>query len=536
MKSAIANPASITRISSDLSPYTGEWASNEVVHLLKRLCFGATKSDIEYFSKKTLSESLDELLTNYSVAPNPPVNDYATDDKSVPFGQVWTDTQGDGTMQGLRRLSFKGWWLALMRNNSRKSIEKLTLFFHNLIPVEADSVGVARYTYLYNTILRKNCVGNYKVMLREITTSAAMLRYLNGDSNTKTAPDENYGRELQELFTVGKGKDSKYTEDDIKAAARVLTGFRTDNITGNVYFDPKRHDTNDKIFSSFYNNTVIKGLKDVDGAKELDELLDMIFNSQETSKHICRSIYMFFVYYEIDEFVEQNVIDPLAKIFRENNYELKPVFTALFSSSHFFDNANRACLIKSHIDHCVSFIRELGIKFADTDKLAENYYFNGQFRNHLVSVQQEHGDPPSVSGWPAYYQSPSFHRLWANTDSYPKRITFTDRLLTVGYTRNNITVAADLILYVSQLNNPSDPNDLIKETLLSIYAYPTTQEFKDFIKKTYLLSGQETDGYWTEAWNNYISEPTNKMFLNEIKTRLVPLFKYLMKLPEYHLA
>lgn len=531
------NPPVSTRVSSDLTPYTGDWTEREVIHLLKRVSFGARKEDIQFFSGKNLNESISELFSNYSEPPNPPVNDYSSSDPEVPLGKVWVNTAGEPGMQFARRYSFKGWWLNLMRTRHRSAVEKLTLFFHSLVPTEADVVAVGSYIYEYNVILRKHCLGNYKAMLTEITNSPAMLRYLNGDSNTKSAPDENYARELQELFTIGKGPNSKYTEDDVKAAARILTGFRIDNQKGLAYFDAKKHDTTDKLFSSFYGNRIIKGRADEIGAREeITELLDMIFDVPEASKYICRAIYRYFVYYEIDDFVETNIIEPLAEIFRSNNFEIKPVFVALFSSAHFFDEANRACMIKSPLDHCIGFFREIGFEMAPEDKLEENYYFNNLFRSYLSSIQQEPGDPPSVSGWPAYYQLPSYHRLWANTDTYPKRIAFTERMITYGYTRNKITILADIFLYVQKLDDALDPNRLLEELLQQFYAIPTSLEFRNYLKKTYLLSGQETDGYWSEAWANYIKDPNNQMYLNEVKNRLLPLFRYLMKLPEYHLA
>jgi uncharacterized protein (DUF1800 family) len=188
-----------------------------------------------------------------------------------------------------------------------------------------------------------------------------MLYYLNGRLNTKRAPDENYARELQELFTLGKGSGSKYTEDDVKQTARVLTGFTINPTTSpfSTSFVSANHDTGDKTFSSFYGNTVIKGRTGINaGMDELKDLLDMIFNVEEVSKFICRRLYKYFVYYELDSTIETNVIEPLAKVFRDNGYEIKPVLKTLFESEHFYDVWNRGAMIKDPLSHTVGYLRQ----------------------------------------------------------------------------------------------------------------------------------------------------------------------------------
>src|SRR5205823_4891756 len=140
---------------------------------------------------------------------------------------------------------------------------------------------------------------------------------------------------------------SQYTENDVKAAAKILTGYTVNTITATSAFDATRHDTTNKQFSAFYNNTVITGQSGANGQNELDDLLNMIFATNEVAMYICRRIYRFFVYGNIDSTIETNVITPLAAIFRSNNYELKPVLSALFKSEHFFDVLTQGAMIKS---------------------------------------------------------------------------------------------------------------------------------------------------------------------------------------------
>ena len=262
--------------------------------------FGANPDDINYFKSKTLNQAVDELLQP-QILPDPPLNFYDTaeykDPQGIKFGETWVNAiYGDGTVNSRRRASYKYWWVMQMTNQKRNVHEKMVLFWHNHFSTEVNEVDDARYAYLYNTVLRKNALGNFKDFVRQITLDPAMLKYLNGRLNTKNAPDENYGRELQELFTIGKGAGSKYTEDDVKAAAKVLTGYGINGDKMTFTTNVNNHDTSDKKFSAFYNNTIIKGIAGANFDKELDDMLTMIFSVEEVSKFICRKFYQYFVY------------------------------------------------------------------------------------------------------------------------------------------------------------------------------------------------------------------------------------------------
>jgi uncharacterized protein (DUF1800 family) len=251
-------------------------------------------------------------------------------------------------VNSLRNASFKKWWMGVMINQDRSIREKMMLFWHNHFATETNVVGNAQFVYSHHLLLRTYALGNFKSLTRAVTIDPAMLVYLNGERNTKNAPDENYSRELQELFCCGKGPDSLYTEGDVKAAAQVLTGWKNDAATLSSTFVPQRHDATNKQFSSFYNNTIIQGKTGpTAGDEELDALLNMIFATQEVAKYICRRLYRWFVYYDIDDTVEATIITPLANLFRTGNYEIKPVLDVLLKSEHFFDALAKGCLIKS---------------------------------------------------------------------------------------------------------------------------------------------------------------------------------------------
>ena len=534
------------RTSSGLQIYTGPWTRNEIIHLLKRTMFGAKPVDVSYFESKTMIETVDELLNPVDPLPNPPVKDYSTTgalspDNDVPAGGTWINSiNNDGTIQSLRRSALKKWWIGCQINQDRSIREKMTLFWHNHFSTETADVGNGNMLYNHVNLLRTNCLGNFKQLVRSITIDSAMLIYLNGRFNTLTAPDENYARELQELFTLGKENNPNYTEADVKAAAKVLTGWQVSSTTVPFasFFTSSRHDSTNKQFSSFFNNTVITGRTGTTaGILELDDLLNMIFNKQvEVSRFIAKKLYRFFVYSEIDATTQTNVIEPLALELRLNNWDIKIAMERLLKSEHFYDVLNQGAQIKSPLDHIIAVCREWNIVFPNSiTEYADAYGMWNYILAAAANAGQNLGDPPSVAGWPAFYQTPQYYELWVNTDTLPKRNQFTDIMIGNGYTRNGKKIWIDAVEFTKTLPNPGDPNLLIIDVLAVIFQIELSQASRDQLKKDFLLSGQDQDYYWTNAWNAYIFNPITANY-NIVNTRLRGLYKYFMNLAEYQLA
>lgn len=504
------------------------------------------KQDLVYFSTRSLAQTVQELLNPVAALPAPPVKTYVNDniaagdpELNIAIGQTWVDVHTtDGTAQSRRRASLKAWWMGQLINQDRSIREKMSLFWHNHFSTETNDVNNARYCYRHADLLRQQALGNFKNLVREITMDPAMLVYLNGQFNTKTAPDENYARELQELFTLGKENNPNYTEDDVKTAARVLTGWRNDAVNNKSYFDVARHDTANKTFSSFYSNTIITGRNTADaGTLELDDLLNMIFAKKaEVSNFLVRKLYRWFVYYDITPETDAAVIKPLAQLLATSNWEVKPVLYDLLTSQHFFDTASQSCHIKSPLDLSAGLAREFNIVFPDAaaDVVSQYNHWNN-FRNLASNMQQNLGDPPDVSGWKAYYQAPGYYEIWINSDTYPKRNQFTDQMIGNGYTFNSKKAVIDAVGFARTLTAPHDPNLLISETVDLLYRVSMSQATRDQLKKDILLSGQTSDHYWTDAWTAYMAAPTNTALFNVVNDRMKALLKYLMNLPEYHL-
>ena len=531
------------RTQSGLNPYAGPWTDTELLHLLKRTQFGAKKTDLAYFRGRNMDSVVDELLNPVAPAPAPPIKEYANPttpgvvvDTAIVQGATWVnDINNDGTIQSLRRSSYKKWLTGNMINQDRSILEKMILFWTDHFGNESVDVGNANWMYRQHSLIRQNALGNFKNFVGSISTDLSMLRYLNGYLNNASAPDENYARELMELFTLGKGPDSEYTESDVKEAAKVLTGWTINSTTYQVVFTASRHSSVNKGFSPFFNSTIISGRTGATaGTLELNDLLNMIFAQSEVAKYIARRFYRWFVYYQIDAETERNVITPLADIFRNSGYEIKSLLSALLKSEHFYDVLNQGCYIKSPADLVIGSLREMNVSFPVNTDWDTNYGLWNTFYTWMNNLGQNLHDPPNVSGQPAYYQEPSFHEIWINSDSLPKRNQFTDTMVNSGYVRNSFRVQFNCVEWSKTLINPGNPNDLIREAVKLIYRNELSEYTRDQIKVQLLLTGQQWDYYWTNAWMAYESNPTTANF-NIVNSRLKSLFQYLFNLSEYQL-
>ncbi len=520
-----------------ISSYTGTFGREELKHLLRRTMFGATNADIAHFSGQTVGQVVDALLT-VNTTQTPPKKNYwrlngttpdpSLVDPAVPFGSTWVNTPN--TVSAIdaniyRMTSFFSWKVGLMVDQPRSILEKMVLFWTNHMPIQTTVVYNGLLFYGYDQLLRTNCLGNFRQMMYGVSINPAMLDYLNGNLNTATAPDENYARELMELFTLGEG--SGYSESDVQAAARVLTGWDTREILNSVailpetYFRPERHDTGNKTFSTFFGGTVINGQSgDGAGATELNALLNMIFLRQEVSLFICRELYRFFVHGEISAQAESQVIVPLAELFRANAGaadQMKIVMRALLTSDHFFSADIRACMMMSPADIVIGTVRKM--KFAwpsETTQLEARYKMFMSIHFHCVNSSQNLFDPPSVAGWPAYYQTPQFDELWLDSASYAARNSVVQSIIGQGFNTGpdfyeaasrNLTRKPDLMAVVGEFSDPADPNVVINGCADLLYAIAVSQGIKDQLKTNRLLLGQASDLYWTDAYEIYAADP-----------------------------
>ncbi|MCX6148836.1 MAG: DUF1800 domain-containing protein [Candidatus Kapabacteria bacterium] len=468
--------------------------------------------------------------------PDPPVN-VDSKDTSVPIGQTWINTPiTPGNSEQPRINGLKAWWSGLILNQDFSLREKMTLFWHNHFSTETDVARDSRFLYQHHSLIRKNCLGNFKQLVKDMTIDGTMLFYLSGSTNTVGAPNENYGREVLELFTVGKGPliapgdYTTYTENDVKAAAQVCTGWSINRGTNKVTFTAKNHDTSTKTFSSAFGNKQIKN----NNEKEYLDLIDLIFDQVETSKYICRKLYRWFVYYNIDASVETNMIIPMAKILRDNNFEIKPVLKALFSSAHFYDDQLNGSQVKNPIDFINSIFKSFEVKFPSPTPIpatlvVDTYYaLYNYYAVFGIGLDLNLGDPPNVAGWGAYYQIPSFYHIWLSAVTMTNRIKITDAMSTVGVKRQNF------LSFVSKFAKPEEASGVIDEASEFILPAPITQIQKEFLLNAF-MGGLPADA-WAMEWDNHIKNPNDANTILGLNSKLSNLFRAMLSMAEFQLC
>jgi uncharacterized protein (DUF1800 family) len=519
---------------SSLAPFSGQWTFAEASHLLRRTTFGPTNADINLAASEGLAMTVDQLLANNPM-PSPPINYYFQEDPYTAVGETWVNQPNDPTIPMLntsRNVSLRAWLLGLMNEEGINIREKMVLFWHNHFVTA--NITLAGYNYDYFDILRRNALGNFRTMAEEITVSPSMLLYLNGHENTLQAPNENYSRELLELFTIGKGDAAgpgdytNYTEDDVVALAKALTGWRARNIDGAVSgtYVNARHDKSDKQLSHRFDNVVISN----GGADEYKTVIDIILQQEETARFLARRLHIWFVGSTIGSDTEINVIEPMAALIRDNNFEIKPALEALLKSEYFYQESIRGCMINHPIDFLFKIFNTFEIALPENILIKYRVWLNiYRVLEPLEMVLMNH---PSVAGWKAFYQAPQYYDIWANSVSLPNRENIIGILLD-GFDIGQESIKLDLLTVISKIENADQPDELIYNLANTIFPFTISESQKDYLKEI-LIPGLP-DFEWTVEYGEYTSDPDDPDKKDGVERKLNSLFEALLKMPEFHL-
>jgi uncharacterized protein (DUF1800 family) len=536
-----------------LDNFSENWTAKEARHLLKRTSFGITEMLVSEAVSLGLSGTIDQLFEQ-SPLPEPPLKyrlDRTGDDEIIDpdanYGETWINglplptaatNQEKNKILNSRTRSLYAWSFLQMQNAGISIREKLTLFWHNHFV--AENVNPHR-EFFYINILRTNALGNFKELTKQITTDPNMLLYLSGSQNSNTAPNENYSRELLELFSIGKGDAvgngdyTNYTEDDVVQMAKALTGWRVRGLnspeTLTAFFSNNKHTSGDKNLSHRFNNAVISE----NGENEYKDLIDKIFEQEECSKFITRQLYIWFVNIEISEEIETHIIEPLAEVIRDHNYEIVPALKILLSSEHFFENT--FCMIKSPIDLMLSATKSLLLS-APTNSILEEYEFSLILYLATSDVGQSIFHHPDVAGWKAYYQKPLYYKTWVNNYLLPKRLQYCKVLVTGGVLliderEYTVPPLVPVLLIVSSITNADDPVVLIRSLANQLFNYEISQNQIDSLKDI-LIPGLP-DFEWTIEYSDYLGDPSDTPLRISIENKLRNLIGTMVQMSEFQI-
>jgi len=366
-------------------------------HLLNRTGFGATDAEIRRFTGLSREDAARTLLADTrttAVTPAPAWTNQIGPLRYPRGGENATEAEKKQFQQEQIRdgLDLRGWWLEEMLATPSPLTEKMTLFWHNHFVSAQQKVKLAVLMYRQNVTLRENALGNFGTLLHAIARDPAMVIYLDNAQNRKGTPNENFAREVMELFTLGEGH---YGEPDIKEAARAFTGWSINRETGRYMFRPFLHDYGEK--------TVLGRTGNLDG----DDVLDVLLSRPETAEFVTRKLWREFVSPEPDE----AEVKRIAARFRDSRYEIKVALQALLTSDAFYAAENRGTLVKSPVDLVVGTLRQFGMKPGETVPFAVA----------AAGMGQNLFGPPNVRGWPG-------GEAWINSSTLLARKAFLDRL------------------------------------------------------------------------------------------------------------
>lgn len=536
---------------SYLDKFTGDWNSAQARHLLRRTTFGPPQGAVEHSVQLGLDGTLDTLFSAGNV-PDPPLKYHpdgsgsnALDDPGAKQGETWVNADPFPNVNPpmlrnrvirARSKSLYAWTILQMHKAGISIREKLILFWHNHFVITS---VIPQREYIYHMLLRSHALGNFRQLTKDITIDTGMLLYLSGAENTNAAPNENYSRELLELFTVGKGPligpgdYSNYTEEDVITMAKVLTGWRVPRISDPdtlvASFDSRLHSSGDKQLSKHFANVVIAE----NGENEYKDLIDVIFQQDECSRFIMRKLYRWFVHSDLTPEVEQHVIEPLAQQVRADDYDIASALRILLSSKHFFQST--ACMIKNPLDLLLSATRALGAE-PPKNGLEQEYEHGYDLYAMASELEQAMFNHPDVAGWKAYYQEPGLDRNWLNNLLLPKRHELCRAVVeggTVTIDGDDYRIPAMVPVLELAVDIPGsvDVNTLVTGLAERLFNYPISNGQLTALKEI-VLQGLP-DYEWAVEYSAYLADPGNDALRVPVENKLRMLLSVMMGMSEF---
>jgi uncharacterized protein (DUF1800 family) len=499
--------SSRANITAGLEPLATPLNKKQAIHLLRRIGFGVDLKTLNFILGKTPNEAVNWILNN-GVAksnPTPPAwhnMEFLDPNLQTPAKQG--EVRAFNTEQFIKNNEdLTLWWIRQMQNDRDSPLEKMSLFWHGHFTSSyliCNNIA-GQLMYKQNALFRKFHLGDFKNFVQNMTLDGAMMLYLNGNENINTAPNENYARELLELFTMGIGN---YTEEDIREAARILTGWRI-----NIF-----KDSGQKMFESYF----IGGFFDDKPKKFMGEtfevnytvnqqnvftnsivkLNDVIFakRSKEIAKYMMTKLYAHYVYSNPEK-PDLKIINELSTIFISSGFNLTEPISKLLKSQHFFDEQNIGVQIKSPAELVIGFSNF----FPEEDLIKAE---------HIKELGMHLLNPPNVAGWKGY-------RSWITTKTLPNAITFLNATLAK---QSNILVAN----WASELGNYDDPKKL-SESIVDLFLGKTPSSSR-LAKYMATLLGGAPDYEWYQISQNK----------EQAGLKIKGLIKELIKSPDFYLA
>ncbi len=591
-----------------LPEYSGTLGVKRAAHLLRRATFGATKPQIDTFATYTPVQAITQLFRQTLPDPVLPI-DPATGTEWFLSGITEANSEGFELEN-----YFKRWVVGQMLSSgippaqslAYSAREKVIFFYHTLFTAISEKTGSSRALYYQNQLFRLYALDalnpdplgifNIKELTKKISVDNAMIRLLDGNQNVKGSVNENYARELLELYSIGRGLEANlallppateagdyivFKEQDVQAAAKVLSGWEFD-LDGNMPYasltsiDPdtllprgkvrgsivnaSAHDNSTKVFSNRFGDAIIQpdptllngtNATEASALEEISQLIELIYAQSETPMNICRKLYRFFVYHEITTALDSTIIAEMANTFISGGYKIQPVIENLLRSQHFYeanggvDDDNFGAIIKSPMDLVNGYIRFFNLPVPTMASPATFYEFTGEVLGGCGNMGLDFYQPFDVAGYDAYHQFPIYNRSWISVNYLTNRYNFI---------RNNISSAQmgmfrfDPIAFIeATFSNVIASNARTLVIELARYLLPVQDNL------TFDTAADDASGLTAERLNYFlitflsdIDPPgteeaewtnrwTNRIGMDTVRGQLENLFNAMLQSPEYQL-
>lgn len=482
---------------NSLNPYIPSddkpWNAQRARHLYNRLGFGADWTIIANSLTQAPGMVVDQLINQAVTTPSPEVPywaNWAYDDYPADDMETYFQVKNEFFQRWIREMAQGG------------LLNKLALFWHNHFVTEEEVYDCNAYMWSYYELIHRRAIGNFRGFVEEMGVNPAMLIYLNGNLNVAEEPNENYARELMELFTIGEGNG--YTQDDIVEVARALTGWRINmyECEQQAYFNPNLFDNGPK---TIFGQT---------GNWDYDGIHGLIFSlrAEQVANYICGKLYRFFVYEKEDP----EIVQQLANTFIENNWEIAPVLRQLFASEHFFESRHFNARIKSPVEALISVIKLTG------GTLGDNFDQDlvGYMTNQTSVLGQEIFNPVDVAGWQEYH-------TWLSENTLTRRWNSCSTVLTSLYGFSN-TMRDKLQTLAVDLTSPTESDPV--EVTRVLTAHFLNRELDPDLLEVAVLH------FKGDLPENYFEDGTWDINFGDLPEQILSLIIYLMRLPEWQLC
>ncbi|MEM8485436.1 MAG: DUF1800 domain-containing protein [Bacteroidota bacterium] len=410
---------------ANLTPRTTPLSRQEAAHLLRRASYGAAPLRLQALIGMPANEAVSQLFAEAAAAPKPEEPDWA----SLPPVDWRAPLEEQLEFIDKNFRWFEDMQVTMLHEMQQHGLrEKMTMFWANLLVTDYDTHGVSAVAYRYVELLRDEGLGNFKDLVHAIGRDMAMLYYLDGFLSEIGEPNENYARELLELFTMGindKNGNPNYTQSDIEEIARALTGWKVDLDSLSVNFAAGLFDAGTK---TIFGQT---------GNWGYDQVIDIIFEQRadQISHYICSRMYREFVYHTPNE----EVVEQMVTLFKSSGFDIKTVMQTLISSEHFFSADVIGGRFKSPSELYVGMVIEAGVTASSDRAFLDMVYGVKNSGQALLN-------PPNVAGWPGY-------RSWLTTSSVADRFQY------IGFYVSNFYIPDDALLAMANsIHDASDAN------------------------------------------------------------------------------